>query len=112
MVLELKPIKLFVFNPETHEKVSGVPYILYWAMYNNEVRDIKIKHKNGTVLGIKEKSEDIKTNNEEVVLYIEKQQQGFWLIDNHNVKPPLYYTLEDLYKAQKGFKDVRQNSIE
>lgn len=77
------------FNPEKHEQVNrdifikylqtGVPYILYWEMYNNEVE-----------------------NNE---------QQGFWLINDKDQKQPLYYTLERLYKAQKGFKDIRSQSI-
>jgi hypothetical protein len=45
-------------------------------------------------------------------LYLKDQERGFWLIDSKNVKQPLYYTLSDLYEAQKGLNDIRQGSIE
>lgn len=36
---------------------------------------------------------------------------GYWLIDNNNNYQKLYYTFADLYKAQKGFKDMRQETL-
>lgn len=82
--------KHFGYDPQRHEKANrdilvkfltaDVPYILYWQMYNNEVKDGK--------------------------------QEGFWLINDKNEKQPLYHTLENLYKAQKEFKDIRKESRE
>lgn len=79
------------FDPIKHEAAnrailikylkSGVPYILYWEMYNNEVDKFR-------------------------------NPKGFWLIDDKNIKQPLYYTMDALYKAQANFKDVRNESIE
>ncbi|MCS5711284.1 protein kinase domain-containing protein [Candidatus Berkiella aquae] len=77
------------FDPIKHEEVnrkiavkflkSGVPYILYWQMYNNEIE--------------------------------KNQQAGFWLVNDKNQKQPLYNTFKGLYKAQEGFKNVREQSI-
>ncbi len=81
------------FDPQKHEQVnrditikylkSGVPYILYWQIYNNEVQN-------------KGKSDE--------------KQVGFWLINDKNEKQPLYYTFEGLLKAQKEFKNVKDES--
>jgi hypothetical protein len=60
------------YNPDQHEQANrniiakylawGVPMILYWEMYNNEV--------------------------------VAGQHRGFWLIDDKNVKWPLYFTMQ------------------
>ena len=41
-----------------------------------------------------------------------RNPKGFWLIDDKNIKQPLYYTIDALYKAQANFKDVKNESIE
>jgi hypothetical protein len=68
------------YDPDVHEQQNreimikflnwGAPYILYWEMFNNEVKDNK--------------------------------QVGFWLIDDKNVKWPLYHTLADLFSASRA----------
>lgn len=60
------------YNPDLHEQANrtiiakylawGVPMILYWEMYNNEI--------------------------------VARQHRGFWLIDDKNVKWPLYFTMQ------------------
>jgi len=49
----------------------GCPFVLYWEMYNNEVKDGK--------------------------------QVGFWLIDDHNVKQPIYETHQRFYRWSRDF---------
>ena len=49
----------------------GCPFVLYWEMYNNEVKDGK--------------------------------QRGFWLIDDKNVKQPVYYTHRRLCEWGRRF---------
>ena len=49
----------------------GSPFVLYWEMYNNEINA---------------------TTNE---------QRGFWLINNLNIKQPLYYTFTYFYSTAK-----------
>jgi hypothetical protein len=49
----------------------GCPFVLYWEMYNNEVKDGK--------------------------------QRGFWLIDDKNVKQPVYYTHRRLSEWGRKF---------
>ena len=72
----------------------GCPFVLYWEMYNNEVKEGK--------------------------------QVGYWLIDDKNVKQPVYYThrrlcefgrqfVADGIKSTKyppSFDDYRQAAIE
>jgi hypothetical protein len=60
------------YDPNLHEQANrtiiakylawGVPMILYWEMYNNEI--------------------------------VAGQHRGFWLIDDKNVKWPLYFTMQ------------------
>ena len=61
---------------------SGVPYILYWQMYSNELTEDR------------------------------SRQEGVWLIDDNEDEWPFYRTLQALYKAQKTFTDARQGSID
>ena len=72
----------------------GCPFVLYWEMYNNEVKEGK--------------------------------QIGYWLIDDKNVKQPVYYThrrfcefgrqfVADGIKSTKyppSFDEYRQAAIE
>ena len=51
----------------------GTPFILYWEMYNNE-----IKSKTG-------------------------EQVGYWLIDDKGHKQPIWYTHHEFYKEGKAF---------
>jgi hypothetical protein len=51
----------------------GTPFVLYWEMYNNE---------------IKEKTEE---------------QVGYWLIDDKGKKQPVWYTHNNFYKESKDF---------
>ena len=51
----------------------GTPYILYWEMYNNEIK--------------KETGEQV----------------GFWLIDDQAKKQPIWYTHNNFYKESKDF---------
>jgi hypothetical protein len=72
-------------KPSVHEKKNremfmrflktGVPYIIYWEMYNNETS----KKENEKRSGI---------------------QRGFWLIDDMNKKWPLYFTMANLFHHQ------------
>ncbi len=71
----------FGFNPSQHEVINrenirksiawGTPFVLYWEMYNNEIKD-----------GV---------------------QRGFWLIDDKNVKWPLYFTYRSFYEKAKNW---------
>jgi hypothetical protein len=49
----------------------GCPFVLYWEMYNNEIKD-----------GV---------------------QQGYWLIDNHGVRQPLYFTQQRFLEAGRRY---------
>lgn len=51
----------------------GTPYVLYWEMYNNEIKD--------------------KTG----------EQVGYWLIDDKGKKQPVWYTHNSFYKESKAF---------
>jgi hypothetical protein len=51
----------------------GTPFVLYWEMYNNEV-----KSKTG-------------------------EHVGYWLIDNEGHKQPIWYTHHNFYKESKAF---------
>lgn len=51
----------------------GTPFILYWEMYNNE-----IKSKTG-------------------------EQVGYWLIDDNNKKQPIWHTHNSFYKESKAY---------
>lgn len=51
----------------------GTPFVLYWEMYNNE-----IKAETG-------------------------EQVGYWLIDNKGKKQPIWYTHNEFYKESKAF---------
>lgn len=53
--------------------IWGCPFVLYWEMYNNE-----IDSSNGS-------------------------QKGFWLINDQNVKQPLYYTFFNFYKQARQY---------
>jgi hypothetical protein len=47
----------------------GCPFVLYWEIYNNEIRD--------------------------------GRQRGFWLIDDHGRKQPVYLTLQQYYRSAR-----------
>jgi hypothetical protein len=49
----------------------GCPFVLYWEMYNNEVKD--------------------------------GRQRGFWLIDDHGRKQPVYFTLQQYYRSARSW---------
>lgn len=51
----------------------GTPFVLYWEMYNNEIKD--------------------KTG----------EQVGYWLIDDKGKKQPVWYTHNSFYKESKDF---------
>lgn len=51
----------------------GTPYVLYWEMYNNEIKD---------------------TTGEQV---------GYWLIDDKGEKQPVWYTHNSFYQESKEF---------
>jgi hypothetical protein len=59
----------------------GTPYILYWEMYNNEIK--------------KETGEQV----------------GYWLITNKGVKQPIWHTHHNFYKESQAFVDnyINQN---
>ncbi|MFH4967539.1 hypothetical protein V8G61_04965 [Gaetbulibacter sp. M240] len=72
-----------IYNDEEQNKRSiwtikaalewGTPFILYWEMYNNE-----IKSDTG-------------------------EQVGYWLIDDKGKKQPIWYTHHEFYKESKSF---------
>jgi hypothetical protein len=41
-----------------------------------------------------------------------KEQRGFWLIDDLGREQPLYRTFRDLFEAQKSFTDLRTETIQ
>ena len=51
----------------------GTPFVLYWEMYNNEIKD--------------------KTG----------EQVGYWLIDDKGKKQPVWYTHNDFYRESRTF---------
>ena len=53
----------------------GTPYILYWEMYNNEIKS--------------------ETN----------EQVGYWLITDKGVKQPIWHTHHNFYKESQAFVD-------
>jgi hypothetical protein len=59
----------------------GTPYILYWEMYNNEIKS--------------------ETN----------EQVGYWLITDKGVKQPIWHTHHNFYKESQAFVDdyINQN---
>ncbi|MCU0458809.1 MAG: IPT/TIG domain-containing protein [Bacteroidales bacterium] len=79
----------FSFSKTQHESVNrenirkalawGAPFILYWEMYNNEIKD-----------GV---------------------QRGFWLIDNTNIKWPLYETFSSFYPKAKKWVYNQKTSL-
>jgi hypothetical protein len=76
--------RVYGYDKEKHEQANRAillkflkwqpPYILYWEIRNNEV----------------------------TMVDGQKRQEGFWLIDDKDVKWPLWYTLSGLFKDQEN----------
>lgn len=76
-----RPAQAFSYSKLRHQEVNrkilnqfltwGVPFVLYWEMYNNEMAD--------------------------------KEQIGFWLIDDKGIEWPFYYTLKHLILSGKSW---------
>ncbi len=86
------------YDPIKHEKAnrkifikflnSGVPYIIYWQMYNNE----------------------LKNQRREVDNWLTDKEVGYWLINAENEIQPLFTTLQKLYVQQMQFK-TREETV-